>query len=124
MWRRRRCEALRTSSALAESVTGEPGASSQVTTTAETVPVSTIVGTIARCCDFDGCFQPLHRHLRERLDDLRTAMCCRQLPTIRLVQVGHEHFVIDGHHRVALARERGMVAMDAIVTCRCPSGSV
>ena len=41
-----------------------------------------------------------------------------------MVQEGHEHFVIDGHHRVALARERGMVAMDAIVTCRCPSGSV
>ncbi len=42
-------------------------------TTAETIPVESIVGTIARCCDFDRCFRPLRRHLKKR-----TACCARR----------------------------------------------
>lgn len=84
-----------------------------------TVPLRRIVGTIARCCDFDGCFRPLRGHLKARLRAVRAALAGHPLPVIRLQKVGEDFFVVDGHHRVALARERGMIAMDAIVTCRC-----
>ncbi len=88
-------------------------------TTAETVPVGSIIGTISRCCDFDRCFRPLHRHLQKRMGRLRDVFGDRHLPAIRLRQLGGRYYVVDGHHRVAIARERGMHAVDAIVTCRC-----
>lgn len=90
-----------------------------VVTTAETVPLGSIVGTIARCCDFDACFRPLRRHLQKRMSQLREFFGGRHLPAIRLRQLGDSYYVVDGHHRVAIARERGMLAIDAIVTCRC-----
>jgi hypothetical protein len=37
-------------------------------------------------------------------------------PPIVVYQLGDAYFVIDGHHRVALARERGMEMIDAEVT--------
>ncbi len=110
---RRRCDNLEVFD-----MTGDPPVRPPVTT-AETIPVESIVGTIARCCDFDGCFQPLRRHLKRRMALLREALSGRYLPAIRLQQVDDRYYVVDGHHRVALARERGMHAVDAIVTCRC-----
>lgn len=98
---------------------GSDSAARPPVTTAETVPVESIVGTIARCCDFDGCFQPLRRHLKKRMGRLREVFSDRYLPAVRLRQVADRYYVVDGHHRVALARERGMHAVDAIVTCRC-----
>ncbi len=89
------------------------------TTVPMTVPLTRIVGTIARCCDFDRCFRPLRPHLRRRLARLRTVLGDRYLPAVRLRQFGDSFYVVDGHHRLALARERGMPAMDAIVTCTC-----
>lgn len=114
MWpSRRRCADLARPQPTADDSGGAP------VTTAETVPLDAIVGTIARCCDFDRCFRPLRPHLRRRLDALRSALDGRPLPAVRLHQVDGDLYVVDGHHRVALARERGMVAVDAIVTCRC-----
>lgn len=114
MWfRRRRCDKLEVFDITADSPAPPP------ITTAETVPVEAIIGTITRCCDFDRCFRPLRRHLKKRMERLREVFGDRYLPAIRLRQTDHRYYVIDGHHRVALARERGMHAVDAIVTCRC-----
>lgn len=110
--RRNRCDDLEVLAAPGE----RPGAR---WTGAVTVPLDRIVGTVARCCEFDRCFRPRRPHLRARLDSLRRGMAGRHLPPIRLRQTDHRYFVVDGHHRVALARERGMVAMDAVVTCDC-----
>jgi hypothetical protein len=38
------------------------------------------------------------------------------LPPVQLVRAGGDYWVIDGHNRVALARERGQLWMDADVT--------
>jgi hypothetical protein len=38
------------------------------------------------------------------------------LPPISVVQLGEQHFVLDGHHRVSVARSLGMSAIDAEVT--------
>ncbi|MGA7270773.1 MAG: ParB N-terminal domain-containing protein [Acidimicrobiia bacterium] len=91
----------------------------ETVTTAALVPLGRIIGTVARCCDFDRCFRPLRPHLRRRLSALRDRLRDQHLPTIRLRQVGDDYYVIDGHHRLAIAHERGMFAMDAIVTCLC-----
>lgn len=88
-------------------------------TTAETVPVESRIGTITRCCDFDRCFRPLRRQLEKRIGRLREVFSDHHLPAVRLRQLDDRYYVVDGHHRVALARERGMHAVDAIVTCRC-----
>jgi hypothetical protein len=45
------------------------------------------------------------------------------IPPTDLYQVGHLHFVRDGHHRVSIARAHGQRAIDAdvtAVTTRCP----
>lgn len=93
--------------------------SARPVTTAMDVSIDRITATMSRCCDFDRCFRPLRDHLRQRLAALRTVFHERHLPAVRLLQVGDDYAVVDGHHRLAIARERGMVAVDAIVTCRC-----
>lgn len=87
--------------------------------TSEVVSLESIVGTIARCCDFDRCFRPLRRHLKHRMARVRDALANRHLPAISLRQRDGRYYVVDGHHRLRLAWERGMTAVDAIVTCRC-----
>lgn len=114
MWSiRRHCDNLEVFDITADSLARFP------VTTAETVPVESIIGTMTRCCDFDGCFRPLHGHLKKRMGRLRQVFSDRHLPAVRLRQVDNRYFVVDGHHRIALALERGMHAVDAIVTCRC-----
>jgi hypothetical protein len=39
----------------------------------------------------------------------------RPLPAIEVYSVGGEHYVLDGHHRVAAARSMGYVFIDALV---------
>lgn len=114
MWPiRRRCDNLEVFDIESDSAGRPP------VTTAETVPIDSVIGTVARCCDFDRCFQPLRRHLRKRMGRLREVFTDRHLPALRLRQLDDSYYVVDGHHRMAIARERGMLAVDAIVTCRC-----
>ena len=40
------------------------------------------------------------------------------LPPISVVAVGDGYAVLDGHHRVSVARARGAVAIDATVESR------
>lgn len=88
-------------------------------TTSAEVPLEQIGGTVARCCDFDRCFRPLRRHLEARVADVRTAFEGRPLPAIKLQYADGTYHVVDGHHRLAVARQRGMVAIDAVVACYC-----
>lgn len=81
-----------------------------------TIPLDRIVGSISRCCDFDRCFRVLRAHLRPRLEQVRRTWHGRPFPPVRLVQHGVYFWVVDGHHRLALAHERGMTAVDALVT--------
>ena len=38
------------------------------------------------------------------------------LPPVELYKLGGEYFVLDGNHRVSVARYRGIAAVDAMVT--------
>ena len=80
------------------------------------VPLDRIIGTVARCCDFDRCFRVLRRHLEERLERVRRRWPHGGFPPVTLQRIGDTYFVVDGHHRLALAHQLGQRAVDARVT--------
>jgi len=84
------------------------------------VPLSRIGGTLARTGDFDRQFAPLRADLRDRWTRLAGLSASgRDLPPVTLVQVGELYFVVDGHHRVSVARALGRVTVDGCVRRIC-----
>jgi hypothetical protein len=80
------------------------------------IEVRRIVGSLDRSTDFDRDFRPRLGQSTQRLASLRTAFPDAGLPPIEAYEVGGAFFVADGHHRVALARERSAEFIDAEVT--------
>jgi hypothetical protein len=83
------------------------------------IPVERIVGSVDRLVDFDRRFRPRRRGLVRRLESLSQRFSENSqapFPPISVYEAGGAYFVIDGHHRVALARERGMTHLDAEIT--------
>ena len=80
------------------------------------IPLDQIVGTDSRVGDFDRCFQPLRRDVRERRQQVAGAFPDGAFPPIVVHKLGDAYFVLDGHHRVAVARELGVETIDAEVT--------
>ena len=75
-----------------------------------------IVGSVDRSRDVDRDFRSARGLSRVRLDSLRSAFPSGEVPAIDVFEVGDAYFVEDGHHRVALAHERGAEFIDARVT--------
>jgi hypothetical protein len=80
------------------------------------IPLRQIVGTESRGGDFDRDFLPRRPDIGERWRRVEQAFPEGDFPPIVVYQVGEAYFVVDGHHRVAIARERGMETIDAEVT--------
>jgi hypothetical protein len=80
------------------------------------IPLDALVGTDSRASSFTRDFRPLHAFSRERLRSLESAFADGGFPPIVTVKLGEAYFVIDGHHRAALARRRGAEMIDADVT--------
>lgn len=81
------------------------------------IPTERIVGTLDRSVrDFDRRFRPRRSDLQRRLTNLRRRFPEGDFPSIQVMELGDVYFVIDGHHRVALARSLGMDFVDAEVT--------
>lgn len=80
------------------------------------VPVRQIVGTDSRVRDFDRDFLPRNPVLGERWRRVEQAYPEGGFPPILVYQLGDAYFVLDGHHRVAIARQRGAETIDAEVT--------
>ena len=80
------------------------------------IPIGQIVGSDGRVADFDRRFVPRRRQSVARLRELGRAFPGGDFPPIAVHQLGDTYFVVDGHHRVALARRRGMETIDADVT--------
>jgi len=89
------------------------GLRTQVARSVRPIEVASIVGTAGRCCDFDRCFHPLRPNLEERARAVKRRFPAGDFPAIEVVQVGDAYFVVDGHHRVAAARDLGVAAIDA-----------
>ncbi len=81
------------------------------------IPLAAIVGSVGRYTDFTRQFLPRRRSDEERwarvmavMDDPRNA------PPILVYQIGEVYFVLDGNHRVSVARQRGASHIRAYVT--------
>jgi hypothetical protein len=84
----------------------------------QTIELDSIVGTVDRSRrEFDRNFRPTSRRVRRRWQGIATAMRRGDsMPPIELYRVGALHFVVDGHHRVSVARQMGLEKIDAMVT--------
>ena len=80
------------------------------------IPLEALVGTDGRASSFTRDFRPLHAFSRDRLRSLQATFSDGAFPPIVAVKLGEAYFVIDGHHRAALARSTGGEMIDADVT--------
>jgi hypothetical protein len=82
------------------------------------IPIARIVGTEGRANDFDRDFRPRRADVRARLRRIADAFPAGDFPPIVATKLGDAYFVVDGHHRVAVARRRGLEWIDAEITER------
>jgi uncharacterized ParB-like nuclease family protein len=83
------------------------------------IPMDRIVGSAApdfKSGDFDPGFLPINRRMRERWTRIYQAMVeGDELPPIDVYKVDDNYYVIDGHHRVSVARNLGRPVINARV---------
>ena len=82
------------------------------------VPLKDIVGSVNRIQDFDRNFLPLRDDDIHRWAGVKTAMTsplAKGVPPVSLYQLGDAYFVLDGNHRVSIAKEMGMETIEAYV---------
>jgi ParB-like nuclease family protein len=83
------------------------------------IPLEQISATVepSRAQQFDRWFRPAAKKTRGRWERLWIAEQRGEiLPPISVIQVGGEYAVLDGHHRVSVARARGAATIDAVVS--------
>jgi hypothetical protein len=81
-----------------------------------TVRVAEIAGSMNRYHQFDRAFLPIQAHTASRWQNIDLAFYKDiGLPPVVLYKVGQVYFVVDGHHRVSVAREQGQEFIEAEV---------
>lgn len=81
------------------------------------VALDQIHGSVDGAATFDRDFYPLSDRTRNRWVRVATAILQgKPLPPVELIQVGERYFVMDGHHRISVARVLKYTHIDAIVT--------
>ena len=81
------------------------------------IPLDAIVGSVGRYKDFTRKFLPLQDSDEGRWARVKAAvMEMRGLPFIEVYQIGDVYFVLDGNHRVSVARQLGARHIQANVT--------
>jgi hypothetical protein len=80
------------------------------------VEVDEIVGSVGRWDEFDRSFLPARAsvgHKWKRID--RAFHRTEDLPPVELYEIGESYFVVDGHHRVSVARYHDVPTVEAAV---------
>lgn len=81
------------------------------------IPIDKIVGSVGRYKDFTRSFLPRTNAVRSRWQRLDAmARGSEGFPPIEVYKVGDVYFVIDGNHRVSVARQLGSKTIEAYVT--------
>jgi ParB-like nuclease domain len=83
----------------------------------EVIPIDAIVGSVEPTIAFDGRFRPASDHARTRWE--RIALAHRtgvSLPPITVIERPDGYYVLDGRHRVSVARTLGLRDIEARVT--------
>jgi len=80
------------------------------------VPIDLIVGTVGREHDFNRAFLPREESLRQRCSEMKElAEGPVGFSPVELYKVHDVYFVVDGHHRVSVARSLGAPTIEANV---------
>ena len=81
------------------------------------VDTEKIVGSVGRHRDFDQCFTPLRASAGDRWKRVDLAFHRGvDLPPVSLYKLGDAYFVLDGNHRVSVARYHRLRTLEADVT--------
>jgi nucleotide-binding universal stress UspA family protein len=83
------------------------------------VPLNKIIGSVGRTSDFDRNFLPLNDADEHRWANVKTHMISpisKGLPPVDLYKIGEAYFVLDGNHRVSVAKQAGFKEIEAYVT--------
>lgn len=80
------------------------------------IPVAKIVGTSDRSRDFDKDFLPRTEESRQRWKGVERTYPEGDFPPIVVYELQGTFYVVDGHHRVAVAKQMGVETIDAEVT--------
>ena len=80
------------------------------------VPLDAIIGSVGRYTEFTRTFLPRRTDDQQRWAGVKTAMEKGEgLPPIEVYKVGDVYFVVDGNHRVSIARQEGFDSIEARV---------
>ena len=80
------------------------------------IPVEAIVGSVGRTTDFTRTFLPRRNDDQQRWANVKATFGeGAGLPPIEVYKVGEVYFVIDGNHRVSVARQEGATFIEARV---------
>jgi hypothetical protein len=91
---------------------GRPGRASQ-----EAVPIDHIVGSVEAVMCFDRLFRPTSQLPRERFERIAAdVLGGRGMDPVELYRCDGSYYVLDGHHRIAVARAHGERTVWATVT--------
>jgi uncharacterized ParB-like nuclease family protein len=81
------------------------------------IPLDKIVGSVGKYQEFNRSFLPRLAKNKARWKGVyAAALDIQGLPPIEVYQVGEVYFVIDGNHRVSVARQLGANTIEAYVT--------
>lgn len=80
------------------------------------IRVADVVGTVSRVNDFDRDFLPKRTKIQQRWTSLEQTYPEGDFPPIVVYELDGRYFIVDGHHRVAIARQRGIEFLDAEIT--------
>lgn len=82
----------------------------------QVVDVDSVVGSVDRSTGFDRLFRPTSDEMERRFARIDAALRRgEEMPPIDVYRIGDVHFVIDGHHRVSVARALGWTTINAHV---------
>ena len=80
------------------------------------IRVDDVVGTVSRIDDFDRDFLPKRSKIQQRWKNVERTYPEGDFPPIVVYELDGRFFVVDGHHRVAIAKQREIEFIDAEIT--------
>ena len=82
----------------------------------EDIPIDAIAGSVGRYEDFNREFLPLRDSDASRWAGVKKAVEDQGLPPIEAYKLDEAYFVVDGNHRVSVARDMGSSHVEGFVT--------
>lgn len=81
----------------------------------QNIPLDQIRGSVGRYKDFTQSFLPKRSYMQGRWENVSMVVTTRGTPPIEVYQVGDAYFVLDGNHRVSIARQNEAETIEARV---------